>query len=150
MISPKRLLAMAKKWQKAAASGRRTIVSSEVELAHVECFDDRTIADKGHFVVYSVDKKRFVVPLKYLDNNIIRELLRLSEEEFGLPGEGPITVPCDATFMDYIVSLVRRRRVPKDLENSLLTSMSTGRCFASSNSLPQRQRQQQQIPLHGF
>ena len=52
------------------------------------------VADKGHFVVYTTDKRRFVVPLMYLNNEIFRELLKMSEDEFELPNDGPITLPC--------------------------------------------------------
>lgn len=39
---------------------------------------------KGHFVVYTVDHKRFVLPLVYLSNNVVQALMELAEE-FGLP-----------------------------------------------------------------
>jgi hypothetical protein len=28
----------------------------------------------------------------------------MSEEEFGPPGDGPITLPCNAVFMEHVVS----------------------------------------------
>ncbi|XP_031285185.1 auxin-responsive protein SAUR68-like [Pistacia vera] len=55
-----------------------------------------SVAEKGHFVVYTTDQKRFVFPLMYLNNDIFLELLKVSEEEFGLSSDGPITLPCDA------------------------------------------------------
>ncbi|KAH7692280.1 Small auxin-up RNA protein [Dioscorea alata] len=58
------------------------------------------VAEKGHFFVYTSEGKRFMIPLAYLTNNIFKELLRISEEEFGLPGDGPITLPCDAASME--------------------------------------------------
>ncbi|MCD9559575.1 hypothetical protein HAX54_017625 [Datura stramonium] len=54
-----------------------------------------SIVEKGHFVVYTTDQARFSIPLAYLLNEIIRQLLNMSEEEFGLPSGGPITLPCD-------------------------------------------------------
>ncbi|QCD98764.1 SAUR family protein [Vigna unguiculata] len=63
---------------------------------------------KGHFVVYTIDKARFVLPLTYLRNNVFRELLRMSEEHLGLPTQGPIILPCHAPFMDYLLSLLRK------------------------------------------
>ncbi|XVF44709.1 hypothetical protein PTKIN_Ptkin02bG0145900 [Pterospermum kingtungense] len=59
--------------------------------------------EKVHFVVYIVDQKRFVLPLEYLKNEIVTELFNLIEEEFGLPGDGLLILPCDATFMEYDV-----------------------------------------------
>ncbi|KAK1591894.1 hypothetical protein Q3G72_015501 [Acer saccharum] len=55
---------------------------------------------KGHFSVYTCDRKRFLIPLEYLDKNILRQLLKLSEEAFGLQINGPITLLCDAALME--------------------------------------------------
>ncbi|XWS67671.1 hypothetical protein CRYUN_Cryun04dG0026000 [Craigia yunnanensis] len=44
------------------------------------------VADKGHFVIYTADESRFVFPIAYLNNYIIRELFKMSVEEFGLHG----------------------------------------------------------------
>ncbi|TKY57587.1 Auxin-responsive protein SAUR62 [Spatholobus suberectus] len=83
------------------------------------------VADKGHFVVYTIDKGRFVVPLTYLRNNIFRELFRMSEEHFGLPTDGPIILPCDAPFMEYVVSLIRKH-ASLELENAVQLVASFG------------------------
>ncbi|KAH7692255.1 Small auxin-up RNA protein [Dioscorea alata] len=80
------------------------------------------VAEKGHFNVYSSEGKRFMVPLAYLDNNIFKELLRISEEEFGLSCDRPITLPCDAASMEYVLSLLRRG-VSKEMEMALLSSI---------------------------
>ncbi|KAK3037722.1 hypothetical protein RJ639_031093 [Escallonia herrerae] len=109
MISTKTLAKMVKKWQNLVAIRRKRISflrnSSDAPLA----------ADKGHFVVYSEDGRRFVIPLVYLNNEVLIQLLKMSEEEFGLPGNGYITLPCDAFFMEYIISLLRRA-IAEDLE----------------------------------
>ncbi|XP_018849199.2 auxin-responsive protein SAUR62-like [Juglans regia] len=79
------------------------------------------MASKGHFVVYTDDKKRFVVPLEYVSKMIFGELLRMSEE-FGLPSNEPIgiTLPCDGTFSEYVIYLVQVH-MPEDLEKALLS-----------------------------
>lgn len=64
-----------------------------------------SVAEKGHFILYSFDGTRFMVPIKFLHTEIFEELLRISEEVFGLPGDGPITMPCDAVFLDYLFFL---------------------------------------------
>lgn len=114
MISLKKLIDMARKWKKMAGIGRRTI--SIPIIRH-------RVADKGHFVVYTIDKKRFVVPLVYLRSRIFEELFRMSEEEFGLPKDGPITLPCDAAFLEYAV-LVVQMSVSVELEKALLVSIA--------------------------
>nr|DAD41767.1 TPA_asm: hypothetical protein HUJ06_016090 [Nelumbo nucifera] len=77
------------------------------------------------------------------NRNIFRELFRMSEEEFGLPRNGPITLPCDAAFMEYVVSLVQGH-ASKDLEKALLISMDAGR-FSAFSSHPLGQTYQQQL-----
>ncbi|KAG6496165.1 hypothetical protein ZIOFF_044013 [Zingiber officinale] len=63
-------------------------------------FNNIVVADKGHFVVYNMDDERFVVPLSFLKSCIFQELLKVLAEEFGLSGEGPITLACSGVFMD--------------------------------------------------
>ncbi|KAJ0086995.1 hypothetical protein Patl1_06840 [Pistacia atlantica] len=101
------------------------------------------MAEKGHFVVYIADQRRFVIPLKYLKNNIIRDLFAMAKDEFGLPNGEPITLPCEAVFMEYVVSLIQRHAA-KDLENALLMSLATSRCLPTSN-LHQEQSNQQSL-----
>ncbi|RVW48362.1 Auxin-responsive protein SAUR64 [Vitis vinifera] len=125
MISAKKLIKMARNWQKMAAIRRKRIIFPRT-IGEVDADGCSTsTAEKGHFVVYSSDESRFVVPLPYLNSNIFRELFKMSEEEFGLPSNGPITLPCDAVFIEYIISLVQQS-IAKDLEKALLTAIATG------------------------
>ena len=117
MISPRKLMAMAKKWQKMAGIGRRRKICLPRDK------NNSRLADKGHFVVYSMDKRRFMVPLAYLSSTIFIELLRMSEEEFGLPRDGPITLPFDSAAIEYMVSVVGRH-VSVELEKALLVSLT--------------------------
>ncbi|XP_031380426.1 auxin-responsive protein SAUR68-like [Punica granatum] len=129
MISGKKLIAMARKWQKEAVSSRRI---TSLPSAHENSNDMPFVADKGHFVVYTADRRRFMVPLSYLQNNIFQELFKMSEDEFGYSRDGPITVPCDAVAMEYVVSLVQRG-LAKDLEKALLDIMASSRCTAATS-----------------
>ncbi|KAG6742593.1 hypothetical protein POTOM_053514 [Populus tomentosa] len=129
MISAKKLVKLAKKWQKLAALRRKRITLPQMETSSCSASE---MADKGHFVVYSVDHKRFLFPLSYLNKEIVRELLKLAEEEFGLPGDGPLTLPCDAELIEYAVALIRQR-VTRDVEKALLVSIASSRCSLSSD-----------------
>lgn len=146
MISPKKLMKLTKKWQKLAAS-RRLRISLPITTtgaADAESCSTSSTAENGHFVVYTTDQIRFVIPLKYLKNNIISELFRIAEDEFGLPGRGPITLPCDAIVMEYVVYLIQKH-VTKDVEKAILLSLSiTGHCLPSSY-LHQEQYNQQPL-----
>ena len=80
------------------------------------------VADKGHFVVYTADQRRFMIPLSCLNSEIFRELLKLSEEEFGLPVDRPLTLSCDAVILEYVVRLIQRG-ASKDVEKASLMSV---------------------------
>nr|GMD43483.1 auxin-responsive protein SAUR68-like [Ipomoea batatas] len=138
MISSKKLINMAKKWQKFVII-RRKRISFPKQNEEADSCSTSSAVNKGHFVIYTADQKRFVIPLSFLDNKIIRQLLEMSEEEFGLPSDGPITLPCDAVFMKYIVSLLSRG-ASTELQNALLVSVTSNRC--STASLHQRWRNQ--------
>ncbi|XP_031272801.1 auxin-responsive protein SAUR64-like [Pistacia vera] len=145
MICSKKLSKMERKWQNFAAIKRKRI-----SLPRIEVCDGCTASSpthKGHFVVYTSDQKRFVIPLEYLNNKIFRELLKLSQEEFGLQIDGPIIVPCDASFMEYIVMLIERG-AEKDLEITLLMSFVTACCI--SPSLFYQEHTNQQALVWGY
>ncbi|KGN61881.1 hypothetical protein Csa_006261 [Cucumis sativus] len=59
---------------------------------------------KGHVVVYvgEMQKKRFVVPISYLNHPSFQQLLKYAEEEFGFQHpQGGLTIPCkEDTFID--------------------------------------------------
>ncbi|KAL8158853.1 hypothetical protein V2J09_000390 [Rumex salicifolius] len=114
MISTKKLIKMAKKWQRLAVASRKRISTERASALNNK---------NGHFVVYTVDARRFALPLAFLQSNIFRELLRMAEEEFGLAGNGPITLPCDSVLFEYALSAIQHR-VGRELEQALLLSLS--------------------------
>ncbi|XP_068645093.1 auxin-responsive protein SAUR67-like [Aristolochia californica] len=91
----------------------------------------RSVAEKGHFVAYTTDCERFVFPLTFLCNPILQALLAISEEEYGLPGNGPIMLPCDGASMEYLISLTQRS-LSEDFQKALLVSITTDGCLTSS------------------
>lgn len=123
MFSPKKLVKM-------ASVGRRRVPSPS---------SSSLIAEKGHFVVYTVDRRRFEMPLSYLHYRIFHELFRMSEEEFGLSSEGPITLPCDASFMEYVVSFIQLG-ADEDLEEALLCSVSSSHSTGSAQQFAGRNK----------
>jgi hypothetical protein len=52
--------------------------------------------------MYTADGRRFEVPLVCLNTTVFGELLRMSQEEFGFASNGRITLPCDATVLEYM------------------------------------------------
>ncbi|PRQ18890.1 putative small auxin-up RNA [Rosa chinensis] len=64
---------------------------------------------KGYFAVYvgESQKKRFVIPISYLNQPSFMDLLSQAEEEFGYHHPmGGITIPCsEDTFLDLTSNL---------------------------------------------
>ncbi|OIT03418.1 PREDICTED: auxin-responsive protein SAUR68-like [Nicotiana attenuata] len=142
MLSTKKLINMAKRWQKFAAKQRKRISSPRNARDTDSCnTSSSSVVEKGHFVVYTADQARFVIPLAYLENEVIGQLLSMSEEEFGLPSGGPITLPCDSDFMDYIISLIKKGLSAGDLHRALLLSITS--CCCSTSYLHQESGNQQ-------
>ncbi|KAK3015181.1 hypothetical protein RJ639_005327 [Escallonia herrerae] len=129
MMSPKKLIKMARKWQKLAAMSRKRVTLPRTEgsgNSDASSCSTSSSVQKGHFVLYSADMRR--------------ELLKLAEEEYGLQMGGPITVPCDAAFMEYAVSFIRRHPA-KYLDKALLMSITSCRCSSSHIHLQQSNKQ---------
>nr|KJB84231.1 hypothetical protein B456_N012200 [Gossypium raimondii] len=134
MISARKLIKLARKWQKLAAIRRKRITFSSTS----------SMVEKGHFVVYSADEKRFMLPLEYLKNEMVMELFNLAEEEFGIPSNGHLILPFDSTFMEYAIGLIKRK-ASKEVEKALIVSIVNGRCSSSSNLY--QQETSQQLPI---
>ncbi|KAK0582169.1 hypothetical protein LWI29_022271 [Acer saccharum] len=134
MISAKKLIGMVRKRQRQAAMGgveRISLPRTSTAKVDVESCSKASLAEKGYFVVYTFDRKHFVILLVYLSNDIIRELLKLSEKEFGLLSDEPITLPCDAAIMTFIVSLIKRGAA-KGLDKAFLDSINPCSCTCSA------------------
>lgn len=130
---------MERKWQKTAGGKRKRIPYNRDD---VDMFS--SAANKGHFVVYSIDHKRFVVPLKYLKRTVFKELLKWSEEEFGFDPNGPLVLPCESVVLEYVISLVKER-APEELDKVLIASMATCHGLVSSSFVPSANSHQQSI-----
>ncbi|KAG0476117.1 hypothetical protein HPP92_012958 [Vanilla planifolia] len=115
MVSSKRLIELARKWKKIAVSGKKR----------------NFIASRGHVFLYTVDDRRFMIPLSYLNNELFRELFRMAEEVFGLPTDGPIKVPCDTEFMENLLSIIRYSS-SMHVERAEALTVSNGHCRASA------------------
>ncbi|GJR82719.1 small auxin-up RNA [Tanacetum coccineum] len=74
----------------------QSLVSNAKQLIKLNSKHQRDVP-KGYLAVYVGEdqRKRFVVPLSYLDQPLFQELLRRSEEDFGFNHPmGGLTIPC--------------------------------------------------------
>ncbi|KAL0334647.1 UNVERIFIED_CONTAM: Indole-3-acetic acid-induced protein ARG7 [Sesamum radiatum] len=66
---------------------------------------------KGHFAVYigESEKKRFVIPVSYLNHPSFQDLLCQVEEEFGFHHPmGGLTIPCSEDLFIELTSRLSR------------------------------------------
>ncbi|KAM7479496.1 hypothetical protein LguiA_027709 [Lonicera macranthoides] len=126
---------MAKKWQRAATIRRKRISLPRSNGASSSS-SSSPVATRG--------QKRFVFPIEYLNNYVFRDLFKMSEEEFGLPRDGPITLPCDALFLEYAVYLIEHCAT-EATQKALVMSIDTSTRCCWSYHLHQRQTSQQLI-----
>ncbi|KAJ6371951.1 hypothetical protein OIU77_002297 [Salix suchowensis] len=116
MISAKKLIKLAKKWQKLAALRRKT---------------NRIATNR--------------------DEQLMRlsgSCFKLAEEEFGLPSNGPLTLPCDAELIEYVVGLIKQG-ITRDLEKAILVFIASSRCSLFSD-LHHHQVTDHQLPICSF
>ncbi|KAK9112972.1 hypothetical protein Scep_020491 [Stephania cephalantha] len=70
---------------------------------------DSSVVPKGHIAVYvgETQKRRFVVPISYLNHPLFQGLLDQAEEEFGFDHPmGGLTIPCnEEDFLDMTHTL---------------------------------------------
>ncbi|OMO91987.1 Auxin responsive SAUR protein [Corchorus olitorius] len=82
VISTQKLIKFARKWRKKITMPTISLPRYVVDANDYSSRD--SITKKGHFVVYSDDYKRFMLPLKYLEKGIVVELFKMAKEEFGI------------------------------------------------------------------
>nr|XP_043607249.1 auxin-responsive protein SAUR23-like [Erigeron canadensis] len=86
-----------------------SLVANAKQMIKLHHTTHRTDVPKGHLAVYvgELQKKRFVVPLSYLDQPLFQDLLRRSEEEYGFSHPmGGLTIPCEEeTFVTLTARL---------------------------------------------
>lgn len=76
-----------------------SIISNAKQFYKLQSFVNRNQSDvpKGHMAVYvgEMQRKRYVVPISYLNHPSFQDLLRRAEEEFGFHHPmGGLTIPC--------------------------------------------------------
>lgn len=88
-----------------------------------------------------------MIPLACLKNEIFTELLKIAEEEFGVEQSGPITLPCDSNFMEYVLSMIKRGPIA-NFEKALIMSLPS--CRYSSFLREDQEHISQQLYISSF
>ncbi|PHT31070.1 Auxin-responsive protein SAUR65 [Capsicum baccatum] len=72
ILSAKKLIKMARRWQKLAAKQRKRISFPRNGSNADSCSaSSSSIVEKGHFVVYTIDQRRYAFPLTYLEMRLL-------------------------------------------------------------------------------
>ncbi|XVF45426.1 hypothetical protein PTKIN_Ptkin02bG0205000 [Pterospermum kingtungense] len=85
------------------------IVNAKPSLKRTLSSSETSLVPKGHFAVYvgeADEKKRFVVPISFLNHLSFQNLLSQAEEEYGFNHPmGALIIPCSQeAFLDLICS----------------------------------------------
>ncbi|CAO2823723.1 unnamed protein product [Amaranthus hypochondriacus] len=99
------------KVQRTLSLGKKLTISDIEELEHQEndfCGEvlPKDVKD-GHFAVVAKDgvsAKRFLVPLRYLTHPMFLTLLEKAAEEYGFDHGGALTIPCNPSEIERILS----------------------------------------------
>ncbi|KAK9269252.1 hypothetical protein L1049_001022 [Liquidambar formosana] len=63
----------------------------------------------GFLAVYvGVERKRFVIPTRFLNLPILVDLLNKAEEEFGFQSNGGLVLPCEVGFFRQVLTFLER------------------------------------------
>lgn len=67
------------------------------------------VTPPGRLAVYAgPERRRFVIPTRYLNLPVFLSLLDRAEEEFGFQTNGGLVLPCEAEFFAGVVELLER------------------------------------------
>lgn len=87
-----------------------TMFAKQVSKVNSRCKNNSYSVPKGHVAVYvgETEKKRYVVPVTYLNHASFQELLLRAEEEFGFDHPlGGLTIPCrEDIFVDLTTRII--------------------------------------------
>ncbi|XP_059077230.1 protein SMALL AUXIN UP-REGULATED RNA 12-like [Cryptomeria japonica] len=92
------------------SSKSRRHFSSRDEFLNRSCGGLPADVPKGHCAVYvGSEQSRYIIPTKYLNHSLFRELLDKAEEEYGFDHQMGLTIPCEEVAFQYLTSILEKR-----------------------------------------
>ncbi|KAI7737481.1 hypothetical protein M8C21_018581 [Ambrosia artemisiifolia] len=81
-----------------------------VRLKHLmQRWRHRCIPSSGNLAVYvGPERRRFIIPTKFINLPVFISLLNKAEEEFGFQTTGGLIIPCDVAFFKRLVKVLER------------------------------------------
>ncbi|XP_057819704.1 protein SMALL AUXIN UP-REGULATED RNA 12-like [Cryptomeria japonica] len=91
------------------SSKKRRSFSSRDEYLKRSCGGLPADVPKGHCAVYvGSEQSRHIIPTKYLNHPLFRELLDKAEEEYGFDHQMGLTLPCEEVAFQYLTSMMEK------------------------------------------
>ncbi|XP_057819802.1 protein SMALL AUXIN UP-REGULATED RNA 10-like [Cryptomeria japonica] len=82
------------------------------EFIGKSCSSLPTDVPKGHCAVYvGSERSRFIIPTKYLNHSLFRELLAKAEEEYGFDHKMGLTIPCEEVAFQLLTSMLEKKEL---------------------------------------
>ncbi|XP_043711012.1 auxin-responsive protein SAUR50-like [Telopea speciosissima] len=94
----------------------------------------------GFLAVYvGLERKRFLIPTRYLNLPIFISLLQKAEEEFGYQAHGGLALPCDVGFFKELLKVLEKdeqsfRRLELDEFLKMFSEVGLDSCKEGNNS----------------
>ncbi|KAJ0749288.1 putative small auxin-up RNA [Helianthus annuus] len=88
-------------------------ISQIVKLKQVmQRWRRRCIPSGGSLAVYvGPERRRFIIPTRFLNLPVFFSLLNKAEEEFGFQTTGGLIIPCDVGFFKRLVKVLERNEI---------------------------------------
>lgn len=100
-----RLKQVMQRWRRRCTTTHSLTSDSDSEIDRQR----RRIPSPGSLAVYvGIERRRFVIPTRFLNLPVFRALLNKAEEEFGFQKTGGLVLPCDVVFFKRLLKTLER------------------------------------------
>ncbi|XP_057806493.1 protein SMALL AUXIN UP-REGULATED RNA 51-like [Salvia miltiorrhiza] len=105
-----RLKQVVTRWKsKSVRGGGNNLFYSSSDSDYDEPAGPNRRTPSGSVAVYvGPERRRFVIPTRFLNLPVFVALLNQAEEEFGYPPTGGLTLPCETVFFTNILRLLEK------------------------------------------
>ncbi|KAL4571169.1 hypothetical protein LXL04_017920 [Taraxacum kok-saghyz] len=102
-----RLKQVMQRWRRRCTNTYSFTSDSETETD--DSRQRRRIPSPGSLAVYvGAERRRFVIPTRFLNFPVFVALLNKAEEEFGFQTTGGLVIPCDAIFFKNLLKVLEK------------------------------------------
>nr|XP_043622552.1 protein SMALL AUXIN UP-REGULATED RNA 10-like [Erigeron canadensis] len=91
---------------------RRCITTTTSPFTSDSDSENHRIPSAGTLAVYiGPERRRFIIPTRFLNLPVFVSLLNKAEEEFGFQSPGGLVIPCDVSFFKKLIKVLNRNDV---------------------------------------